>query len=123
MTVDAAGTIGRDASIRPALASLNTLTAQHTADITALFNLNDATRREIGRANEGVAMGLAMESPALPAGTTFGISGGIGYYNNRTAATMAATARIDENAVISAGVGFGLNSGELGARGGFQLAW
>jgi trimeric autotransporter adhesin len=64
-----------------------------------------------------------MESPALPAGTSFALSGGIGYYQNRSAATTAFTARVGKNASVSAGVGFGLNTGEVGARGGFQVAW
>ena len=35
------------------------------------------------------SLALAMESPSLPAGTSFGISGGIGYYNEKAAATAA----------------------------------
>ena len=77
----------------------------------------------VDKAYEGVAMGLAMESPSLPAGTNFGVSGGVGYYNDKTAATAAFAARVGDNASISAGVGVGLNSGEVGARGGFQFAW
>jgi hypothetical protein len=30
---------------------------------------------------------------------------------------------VSENAAISAGVGVGFDSGEVGARGGFQFAW
>lgn len=123
MTVDASGTIGRDPSIRASIASLNTLTAKHTADIATLFDLNDENRRQIGKANEGVAMGLAMETPALPADAKFGLSGGVGYYNNASAASMAATARVSEKATISAGLGVGFETGEFGARGGFQVVW
>jgi trimeric autotransporter adhesin len=123
MTVDAFGTIGRDPSIRASIASLNTLTAKHTADIATLFDLNDENRRQIGKANEGVAMGLAMETPALPADAKFGLSGGVGYYNNASAASMAATARVSEKATISAGLGVGFETGEVGARGGFQVVW
>ncbi|TSB02234.1 hypothetical protein FOM92_14090 [Sphingorhabdus contaminans] len=123
MTVDASGTIGRDPSIRASIASLNTLTAKHTADIATLFDLNDENRRQIGKANEGVAMGLAMETPALPADAKFGLSGGVGYYNNASAASMAATARVSEKATISAGLGVGFETGEVGARGGFQVVW
>ena len=68
-------------------------------------------------------MGLAMESPALPAGTNFGLSGGIGYYSDNAAATLAMSARVGENASVSAGLGVGFDSGEVGARGGFQIAW
>lgn len=68
-------------------------------------------------------MALAMESPALPAGTNFALSGGFGYYSDRTAGSLAFTARVGENASIGGGVGVGINSGEVGARGGFQIAW
>ena len=49
MTVDASGTIGRDPSIRASIASLNTLTAKHTAEIANLFDLNEENRRQIGK--------------------------------------------------------------------------
>jgi hypothetical protein len=68
-------------------------------------------------------MALAMESPALPAGTNFGVSGGVGYFEDEGAGTLALSARVGENAALSAGVGVGFGSGEVGARGGFQLAW
>ena len=68
-------------------------------------------------------MALAMESPSLPAGTNFALSGGVGYYENKGAGTMAVTARVGTNASVSAGVGFGFDSGSVGARGGFQIAW
>ena len=68
-------------------------------------------------------MALSMESPALPAGTNFALSGGIGYFEDQGAGSMALTARVSENASISAGIGVGFDSGEVGARGGFQVAW
>jgi trimeric autotransporter adhesin len=36
---------------------------------------------------------------------------------------MAATARVSEKATLSAGVGVGFETGEVGARGGFQVVW
>lgn len=51
------------------------------------------------------------------------LSGGVGYYNNASAASMAATARVSEKATISAGLGVGFETGEVGARGGFQVVW
>mgnify|MGYP006195670207 CR=1 FL=1 len=43
-----------------------------------LFDLVDHNRQRIRKANEGVAMALAMESPVLFPGTSFGVSGGFG---------------------------------------------
>ena len=99
-------------------AAISTLQGQ----TATLFNLAETNRREISKANEGVAMALALDSPSLPSGTTYAFSGGLGYYNNQTAGTFAATVRVGENAALSAGVGVGFNSGEVGARVGFQIA-
>ena len=105
------------------ITSLQSLTAGQGTQINSLFALNNQNSVDIRKANEGVAMALAMESPSLPAGTNVAFSGGVGYYQNRTAGTMALSARVGTNASISAGVGIGFNSGEVGARGGFQVAW
>jgi fumarylacetoacetate (FAA) hydrolase family protein len=124
VTVDADGTLGRGTG--PDLSGLAALSANQAAQgtqINTLFDLADLNRRDIGRANEGVAMALAMESPNLPAGATFAVGGGFGYYNHRTAGTASFTARVGNMSQVSAGVGFGLNSGEVGARAGFQHAW
>jgi pyruvate/2-oxoacid:ferredoxin oxidoreductase beta subunit len=115
-----AGNIALNSS---AIAGLQTLTSTHTSQINALFGETAANRAAIDRANEGVAMALAMESPMLPGDTNFAISGGVGYFEDQGAGTMAITARIGENAAFSAGVGVGFDSGEVGARGGFQVAW
>jgi hypothetical protein len=137
LTIDNNGTVGRGGQSQAALSQMGSQIAslqQGQALIddqvaalqtgqAQLFNLSQINRRDIRKANEGVAMALAMESPALPAGTSFALSGGIGYYQNRSAATTAFTARVGKNASVSAGVGFGLNTGEVGARGGFQVAW
>ena len=104
------------ATLNTNVASLQTLTASQGAQITSLF-------RGVDKAYEGVALALAMESPSLPAGTNFGVSGGVGYYNEKAAASAAFAARVGENASVSAGIGFGIDSGEVGARGGFQFAW
>jgi hypothetical protein len=68
-------------------------------------------------------MALAMESPHLPAGARFGVAGGLGYFQNRVAGTAAFAARVGEMSSFSAGVGVGLDSGEIGARAGFSAAW
>jgi hypothetical protein len=111
-------------TLRTNVTSLQTLTASHTAQLNTLFGSLDENRT---RASEGTAMALAMalaiESPMLPAGTSFGLSGRVGYYDEHAAGTVATSARIGNNAAFSAGVGIGFDSGEVGARGGFQVAW
>jgi trimeric autotransporter adhesin len=132
VTVDSNGTLGRGGQTGASLVQMQQseaiggLQAQQAvtdAQVNQLFDLSNYNIRQTRKANEGVAMALAMESPALPAGTSFALSGGIGYYNGRSAATTAVTQRIGRNSSLSAGVGVGLNTGEVGARGGFQVAW
>jgi trimeric autotransporter adhesin len=64
-----------------------------------------------------------MESPTVPTGANYAMSGGIGYYDERAAATAAFSARVGEMSSVSAGIGVGFDSGEVGARAGFQVAW
>ena len=128
VTADSSGTLGAGPNIAAlaTAASVNTLNGQVgtlNSQVTTLFDLTNTNRLDIQKANEGVAMALAMESPSLPDGAKVAISGGIGYYQNRTAATSAVSFRIGDKASLSAGVGVGFNTGEVGARGGFQVAW
>ena len=148
-TVDGSGTLGQGASVASlatasslattnanvssntgAIKTANSRIADNTASIVNLQSLTNFQQSQLeslfgglDKAYEGVAMGLAMETPSLPAGTRFGISGGVGYFQNNAAGTIAASARVGDNASISAGVGVGFDSGEVGARGGFQVAW
>ncbi len=112
------------------LTSIEAVNAQQTGQIaalqaqqTALFDLAQLNRRDLDKANEGIAMALAMESPAVPPGARFAVSGGIGHFQSKTAGAAAFTARVSDKASVSAGVGFGFDSGEVGARAGFQFAW
>jgi len=70
-----------------------------------------------------VALALAMEAPQLPPGARYGVSGGIGYYGDRVAASAAFAARLGERTSFSAGAGLGFESGKVGARAGLQHAW
>jgi hypothetical protein len=109
--------------IAAAQAALAATQATQGGQINTLFDLADLNRRDVRRANEGVAMALAMETPMLPTGTTFALAGGVGYYNHRSAGTASFSARIGNHSAFSAGVGVGFDSGEFGARAGFQHAW
>jgi hypothetical protein len=134
---DASGNISSNTTLLGNVATLQTQTAANTTaitglqgnvatlqgNVTTLFDLAAVNRTDIRKANEGVAMALAMESPDLPAGTKIGVAGGIGYYQNRLAGTASFAARVGTNASFSAGVGLGFDSGEVGARAGFQAAW
>lgn len=135
MTVDGSGTFGRGASIASfagasQVAALEASFAGQAAQIATLqagqatlLQLSDFNLREVRRANEGVAMALSMETPHLPAGATFAVASGVGYFRERAAMTASFAARVGPMNALSAGVGVGFNSGDVGARAGFQHAW
>ena len=104
--------------------------AQHAVRMDLLEGQMDVMRgqvnqhsRDISRLQEGVAMALALDSPALPSGTRFGISGGVGVFAGKSAIAMAVTAAVSEVTSVSAGFGLGTDSGEFAGRAGFQFAW
>ena len=105
------------------IAAINSAVIGLQDDVGILYNQNRRQDRLIDRANEGVAMALAMESPYVPAGSRFALSGGIGGYQGRHSLATAISAAVGEKANVSAGLGYGLNSGEIGYRAGFQIAF
>jgi hypothetical protein len=68
-------------------------------------------------------MALAMDTPNIPAGAHFAVSGGVGYFKNRAALATAISAAVGEMSQVSAGISYGFDSREVGARAGFQFAF
>lgn len=143
-TVDANGTLGRNTTLLGTVATLQSSQATQGSAISSLqlgqaaqgsaiaglqtdsvtlFDLTRENRSDIREANEGVAMAMAMDTPAVPAGAKMALSGGIGYFKNRTALASAISIAVGEMLSVSAGLGYGFNSKEIGARAGFQIAW
>lgn len=89
------------------------------SDTVTLIDLTEDLRGGVGDGHEGVAMALAMDSPSIPAGARFAISGGIGHFKHRTSIAAAISAAVGEMSSVSAGVGYGLRSEDVGARAGF----
>jgi hypothetical protein len=122
-TIDANGVIGRSGVNLASLGSLQSSFATVQGQIGQLFNLNEQNRRDIRDANEGVAMALAMETPSIPAGAHFAVSGGLGYFHDRAALATAISAAVGEMSQVSAGVSYGFSTNQVGARAGFQFAF
>ena len=128
-TVDASGTLGASGltlADLPAPGQLSALSGQVGAlstQVGDLFDLADVNRRGVRKAHEGVALALAMESPVLMPGANFGLAGGFGYYKDRVAGAVSFAARVSDTTAFTAGVGVGADSGEVGARAGFQMSW
>lgn len=123
----AAGTAATDAvnlsQLSAVNAGLSNSLAAIGADTIELFELANRNRHNIRDANEGVAMALAMDTPAIPAGAKIAVSGGLGYFKNRVSFASAISVAVGQMSSVSAGLGYGINSKEIGARAGFQLAW
>jgi hypothetical protein len=122
-TVDANGTLGRSGVSLASLGALQNSFGAVQGQIGQLFDLNEKNRHDIGEADEGVAMALALDTPSIPAGAHFAVSGGVGYFKNRAALATAISAAVGEMSQVSAGVTYGFNSSNVGARAGFQLAF
>ncbi len=103
-------------------AAIGDITALENS-VAGLFQHDRAQDRKIGKATEGVAMALALDSPSIPPGASFAMSGGIGGYDGKHALATAISAAIGEMATVSAGFGYGFSTHEVGYRAGFQIAW
>ncbi|MCW3796932.1 YadA-like family protein [Sphingomonas sp. BN140010] len=123
----AAGTAANDAvnlsQLNAVSAGFSSSIASLQGDTALLFDLADRNRRDIREANEGVAMALALDTPSVPDGAKIAMSGGIGYFKNRTALATAISLAVSDKGLVSAGLGYGFRSKEVGARAGFQFAW
>ena len=123
----AAGTAATDAVNLGQLTAVNTSLSNSLASLSddtfELFQLANRNRKDIRDANEGVAMALAMDTPAIPAGAHVAVTGGLGYFKNRVSFASAISVAVGRMSSVSAGLGYGINGKEIGARAGFQLAW
>jgi hypothetical protein len=90
---------------------------------TMLFDLANENSVQARRANEGVALALAMESPVIMPDKNVGVAGGFGYYNEKVAGSASFGFRVSDSTVVNGGVGVAFDSGEVGARAGFQSSW
>jgi hypothetical protein len=122
-TMDANGVLGRSNINVASLGALQNSFATVQGQVGQLFDLNERNRRNIEDADEGVAMALAMETPAVPAGAHFAVSGGVGYFKGKGALATAISAAVGEMKSVSAGVSYGFGSKEVGARAGFEFAF
>ena len=119
-TVDANGVLGRSAL---SVASIQNQFASFQSELGELFDHDRVQDKNIGKANEGVAMALALDTPNVPAGSHFALSGGIGGYQGKHSLATAISAAVGSMTTLSAGIGYGLNSGEVGYRAGFQVVF
>lgn len=83
----------------------------------------DAMDGRIDTANEGVAMALAMKSPAVADDKTFALSGGWGTFEGENAFAMSGAVRASQNVQLDAGLAVGAGNGSVGGRAGATISW
>lgn len=116
VTTDRNGNLAADYSFSGALAQ--------NAGLITLNSAMIAENRDAIRDNTaGIAAAIALDSPYVPEGKTFGLSGGVGFYDDESAVAMAAAFRLNKTWQLNAGVTSGVDRGETGGRVGFQAAW
>ncbi len=82
-----------------------------------------AVNGRVDRANEGVAMAMALKSPYVPADKTFALSGGWGTFEGEHAFGLAGAVRATEYLQLDGGVAFGAGHATVGGRLGATVAW
>jgi len=103
--------------------SSQTMSNESREEISQLKSLVRESRRQIDVANEGVALALALNSPKVPVGSRFALSGGIGGFDGKHGLATAISAAVGQTGTISAGLGYSMNSRKVGYRAGFQFAF
>lgn len=83
----------------------------------------DAMDGRIDTANEGVAMALALKSPAVADDKTFAVSGGWGTFEGENAFAMSGAVRANQFLQLDAGVAVGAGNGSVGGRAGATISW
>ncbi|MFA6157041.1 YadA-like family protein [Mesorhizobium sp.] len=84
--------------------------------------LNSANGR-IDKAFEGTAMALAMAGSGLPGDKNYAVSLNWGTFEGENAFAGSAQARINENVILSGGIGVGASNHTVGGRAGLTVAW
>jgi autotransporter adhesin len=131
MTVDASGTIGRDATIRPALAAVQATVATQTGQITALnafrvtaegrltaleagqaalFDLANVNQKESRR---GIAAAVAMADapfPSAPGKTSYASNGAV--YRGEFAFSLSLMHRLDVDSPFALTAGISQSGGK-----------
>lgn len=113
-----------------AITGLDTRVTDNENDIASLdgrlgvleTGLSEVNGR-IDQAFEGTAMALAMASAGLPGDKNYAMSLNWGTFEGENAFAGTAHARINENVILSGGIGYGAAQHTVGGRAGVTVAW
>lgn len=79
--------------------------------------------RKADVATEGVAIALALKSPAVADGKTFAVSGGWGTFEGHNAFAVSGAVRANSALQFDAGVAVGTQNSTVGGRAGATISW
>lgn len=147
-TVDGSGTIGRDTTIRPAIASLQTTVASQATTISAIQTLDAQqtsrlTTLEAGQVslsgridslngkvdsnyrsnNGGIAAAMAMGGTVMPADAKFAMSFNLSTYRGEQGFSASAVVRASNHIYFQGGFAGSSVKGSTGGRVGMTFAW
>lgn len=91
--------------------------------ITYLSQRVESVARTADVATEGVAMALALKSPAVAEDKTFALSGGWGTFEGRHAFAVSGAVRANSALQFDAGVAVGAENSSVGGRAGATISW
>jgi hypothetical protein len=98
-------------------------TAALADGVTYLSQRVESVARTADVATEGVAMALALKSPAVADDKTFALSGGWGTFEGRHAFAVSGAVRANSALQFDAGVAVGAENSSVGGRAGATISW
>jgi hypothetical protein len=141
MTVDAGGTMGRDTTIRPAIATLQGAVAQQATTISAIQALDtlqngrlgalEAGQAQLGQqiaingreANGGIAAAMAMGGAVIVPDSNVSINFNLATYRGQQGFSASVAGRINDRLYITAGVAGSTVKGSTGGRVGMAFGF
>ncbi|MFZ3074573.1 MAG: YadA-like family protein, partial [Psychrobacter glacincola] len=135
VTTDANGTLGTSVSVASLatanqlantdtqVANLSASSASNTRQINSLQNQYNRQEDRLDEVEDGIAMALALETPVIPSGKRYAMTVGTGYYSGGSALSTSFAGRVNDSITVSAGAGYGFDTGKVGARSGVTFAW
>ena len=89
----------------------------------AIFAGISGLEEDVRENRDGIAMALAMQAPWVPGDQRFALSAGFGAYSGGEAFAFSGAYRLDRNVQFDAGLGVGIDEGQVGGRVGVTVSW
>ncbi|MGY8660839.1 YadA-like family protein [Bradyrhizobium sp. UFLA05-109] len=123
VTTDAAGHLATTNLTVPDISGLQSTVSGLQSTVSGLQSSVGILQQEMKQSFEGTAIAISMGGSALPADKKFAVSTNWGNFRGQNAASVVAQMRLNDYAVLNAGVGAGFQQGGIGSRVGVTFAW